>query len=180
MAVLAAAAGLLGVLHLAVGRTGQRFLVGDLRTCRRVASTLNSRFRRSTMISRCSSPMPAMTTWPVCWSVFTRKRRVFGHQLAEADCRASPDPTLVFGSIASEMTGSGKSIDSSTIGFFSSQIVSPVVTLLQADRRGDVARVDFLDLFALVGVHLQQAADPLGASAWSRCRRDDPAVMTPE
>ena len=37
---------------------------------------------------------------------------------------------LVFGSIASEMTGSGKSIDSSTTGFFSSQIVSPVLTLL--------------------------------------------------
>ena len=32
--------------------------------------------------------------------------------------------------MASEMTGSGKSIDSSTIGFFSSQIVSPVETLL--------------------------------------------------
>ena len=32
VAVLAAAAGLLGVLHLAVGRAGQGFLVGDLRT----------------------------------------------------------------------------------------------------------------------------------------------------
>ena len=31
VAVLAAAAGLLGVLHLAVGRTRERFLVGDLR-----------------------------------------------------------------------------------------------------------------------------------------------------
>jgi len=31
VAVLAAAAGLLGVLHLAVRRTGERFLVGDLR-----------------------------------------------------------------------------------------------------------------------------------------------------
>ncbi len=29
------------------------------------------------------------------------------------------------------MTGSGKSIDSSTIGFFSSQMVSPVDTLLR-------------------------------------------------
>mmetsp|Transcript_7535 Transcript_7535/g.25508 ORF Transcript_7535/g.25508 Transcript_7535/m.25508 type:complete len:202 (-) Transcript_7535:1422-2027(-) len=28
-------------------------------------STLNSRLRRSTMISRCSSPMPSMTVWPV-------------------------------------------------------------------------------------------------------------------
>jgi hypothetical protein len=33
---------------------------------------------------------------------------------------------------------------------------------LEADRGGDVAGVDFLDLFALVGVHLQQAADALG------------------
>ena len=34
---------------------------------------------------------------------------------------------------------------------------------LQADGRGDVARVDFLDFLALVRVHLQQAADALGA-----------------
>ena len=61
------------------------------------------------------------------------------------------------------MTGSGKSIDSSTIGFFSSQSVSPVRDLLQADGRGDVAGVDLLDLLALVGVHLQEAADALGA-----------------
>ena len=38
---------------------------------------------------------------------------------------------FVFGSMASEMTGSGKTIDSSTIGCFSSQSVSPVVTLLR-------------------------------------------------
>ena len=38
---------------------------------------------------------------------------------------------FVFGSIASEMTGSGKSIDSRMTGFFSSQIVSPVETLLR-------------------------------------------------
>ena len=35
---------------------------------------------------------------------------------------------LVLGSIASEMTGSGKSIASRMTGFFSSQTVSPVVT----------------------------------------------------
>ena len=32
---------------------------------------------------------------------------------------------------------------------------------LQADRRGDVAGAHFLDLLALVGVHLQDAADAL-------------------
>ncbi len=35
---------------------------------------------------------------------------------------------FVFGSIASEMTGSGKSIASRMTGFFSSQTVSPVET----------------------------------------------------
>mmetsp|Transcript_83802 Transcript_83802/g.215751 ORF Transcript_83802/g.215751 Transcript_83802/m.215751 type:complete len:216 (+) Transcript_83802:472-1119(+) len=37
------------------------------------ASTLNSRFMRSTMISRCSSPMPSMTVWFVSSSRLKRK-----------------------------------------------------------------------------------------------------------
>ena len=37
--------------------------------------------------------------------------------------------------------------------------------LLDAHRRGDVAGVDLLDLLALVGVHHQDAPDPLGAPA---------------
>ena len=69
---------------------------------------------------------------------------------------------FVFGSMASEMTGSGKSIASRMTGFFSSQTVSPVETDFEADRGGDVAGVDFLDFLALVRVHLQQAADALG------------------
>ena len=74
--------------------------------------------------------MPAMTTWPVCSSVLTRK---VGSS-AISFCRPTPSfswSLLVFGSIASEMTGSGKSIDSRTIGCFSSQSVSPVLTCLR-------------------------------------------------
>ena len=70
--------------------------------------------------------MPAMTTWPVCSSVFTRK---VGSSCISF-CRPTPSfswSTFVFGSMASEMTGSGKSIDSRMIGFFSSHSVSPVV-----------------------------------------------------
>ena len=37
----------------------------------------------------------------------------------------------------------------------------------QTDGRADVARPHFLDLFALVGVHLQQASDALGRCPWS-------------
>ena len=104
--------------------------------------------------------MPEMTVWPVSWSDFTRKVG------SSAISFARPWPSfswsaLVFGSMASEMTGSGKSIDSSSTGFFSSQIVSPVVDALEPDRRGDVAGVDLLDFLTLVGVHLQEAADAL-------------------
>ena len=69
-----------------------------------------------------------MTTWPVSWSVRTRN-------VGSSAC-SLPRPwpsfswsAFVFGSMASAMTGSGKSIDSSRIWCFSSQIVSPVLTL---------------------------------------------------
>ena len=48
------------------------------------------------------------------------------------------------------------------------------VGLLEADGRGDVARVDLLDLLAVVRVHLEDAADPLLAVLAWRCRRTSP------
>ena len=62
------------------------------------------------------------------------------------------------------MTGSGKSIVSSWIGASGAASVSPVTTCLMPTRGGDVARVDLLDLLAVVGVHHQDAADALGAA----------------
>ena len=55
----------------------------------------------------------------------------------------------------------GKSIRSSVIGL--SQVAERVAgrDVLEADGRGDVAGADFLDLLALVRVHLQQPADAL-------------------
>ena len=106
--------------------------------------------------------MPAMTTCPVCSSVLTRN---VGSS-AISFCRPTPSfswSLLVFGSIASEMTGSGKSIDSSTIGVLLVAQRVAGADLLEADGRGDVAGVDLLDLLTLVGVHLQEAADALGA-----------------
>ena len=35
--------------------------------------------------------------------------------------------------------------------------------VFQAHRRADVARKDFLNILTLVGVHLKQASDALGA-----------------
>ena len=105
--------------------------------------------------------MPAITTWPVCSSVRDAEGRVFGHQLGHAlaelflvglglrldgerddrlreDHRLEDDRLLL---VAQRVAGRHR---------------------LEADGRGDVAGVDFLDFFALVGVHLQQAADALG------------------
>ncbi len=101
-----------------------------------------------------------MMVWPVSSSVSTRKD---GSSVASfcSDVPSFSWSALVFGSMAIEITGSGNSIDSRTIGWSSSQSVSPVVVSRKPDGRGDVAGVDFLDLLALVGVHLQQAADAL-------------------
>ena len=73
--------------------------------------------------------MPEIRVWPVSSSVWTRKVG------SSSDRRCRPAPSLswsafVFGSIATAITGSGKSIDSSTIGAVSIASVSPVVELL--------------------------------------------------
>ena len=66
---------------------------------------------------------------------------------------------FVFGSIATEITGSGKSFVSSTIGIL--RVAERVAggRLLQADGGDDVAGVGLLDVLALVRVHPQDAAD---------------------
>ena len=74
--------------------------------------------------------MPAISVWPVSSSVVTRK---VGSSSAR---RARPEPSLSwsafdFGSTATEITGSGKVIDSSTIGALSIASVSPVVVCLR-------------------------------------------------
>ena len=74
--------------------------------------------------------MPAIRVWPVSSSEVTRK---VGSSSAS---RASPLPSLSwstfdFGSTATEITGSGKVIDSSTIGALSTASVSPVVVDLR-------------------------------------------------
>src|SRR5204862_420392 len=82
---------------------------------------------RWTMISRCSSPIPEMMVWPDSSSVRTRND---GSSCAR---RPSAMPifswsTFVFGSTACEMTGSGNTMRSSVIDFFTSLMVSPVIT----------------------------------------------------
>mmetsp|Transcript_20431 Transcript_20431/g.60309 ORF Transcript_20431/g.60309 Transcript_20431/m.60309 type:complete len:209 (-) Transcript_20431:1127-1753(-) len=97
------------------------------------ASTRNSRLRRSTMISRWSSPIPEMTVCPDSSSRLKRKEGSSCASLMSASVIFSMSP-LVLGSTATEMTGSGNSIFSRITGLDGSQSVSPVVVSLQPTR----------------------------------------------
>ena len=68
---------------------------------------------------------------------------------------------FVFGSTATEITGSGNSMRSSVICLL--EVTQRVACryVLETNCRGDIARPNFLDLFAIVRVHLQNSADAL-------------------
>ena len=91
------------------------------------------------MISRWSSPIPAMIVWFVSLSVETRK--VGSSCMSFARARPSFSwSTFVFGSIERVMTGSGNFIASrTTTDFFVADRVARD-DVLEADGRGDVAR----------------------------------------
>ena len=112
------------------------------------------------MISRCSSPMPAMIVWPVSVSVRTRNVGSSSASLASDEPSFSWS-ALVFGSMAMSMTGSGNTIDSRSTGCFLAAQRVAGGRVLQADGGDDVAGVDRVDVLAVVRVHLQQAADAL-------------------
>ena len=104
--------------------------------------------------------MPAMIVWPVSSSVRTWKVG------SSSDSAPSALPslswsTLVFGSMATEITGSGNSMRSSTIGL--ARVAERVAGggVLEADGGDDVAREHRLLVLAVVGVHLEDAADAL-------------------
>ncbi len=104
--------------------------------------------------------MPEMIVCDVSASVCTRNVGSSSASFASAMPSLSWS-AFVFGSIATSMTGAGNFIASRMIGLL---IVAERVArarVLEPDRRGDVARAHFLDLLALVRVHLQQTTDAL-------------------
>ena len=74
--------------------------------------------------------MPAIRVWLLSWSVLTRKVGSSSARRWRASAILSWS-ALVLGSTASSMTGSGKVIDSSTMGLDSSHSVSPVNVFLR-------------------------------------------------
>ena len=104
--------------------------------------------------------MPEISVWPVSSLFLTMNVGSSSASLARA-MESFSWSAFVFGSMAIEMTGVGNVIDSRMIGFAGSQSVSPVVVCFRPDERHDVAGEGGLLVLPVVGVHLQDAADPL-------------------
>ena len=107
--------------------------------------------------------MPPMI---VCWVSSSVRMRNVGSSWARRDS-AVPSfswSTFVLGSIAWKMTGSGNVIDleDDRLLLVAERVAGAGVA--HADRRRDVARADRVDVFAMVGVHPQDAADALLAA----------------
>ena len=82
------------------------------------------------MISKCNSPIPFMIVWPESSSVLITNVGSSSESFIKALLNLSISACFV-GSIAIEITGSGKVIDSNIIGLFSSQRVFPVLISLK-------------------------------------------------
>ena len=125
-----------------------------------LAATLNSRIIRSTRTSRCSSPMPAMRVSAVSGSVLTRK---VGSSSARR-CRAMRQLVLVGLRLGLDLDLDDRLREGHRLEDDGMVRVGQGVAgegVLEADGRGDVAGVDLVDLLAVVGVHLEDAADAL-------------------
>ena len=109
--------------------------------------------------------MPEISVWPVSSLVRTWKVGSSSARRPRATDIFSWS-AFVFGSTATLMTGSGKTIVLELDRRVRRGQRVAGDDLLDADRRGDVAGVDLLDLLAVVGVHHQDAADALGAARW--------------
>src|SRR5262245_32971912 len=159
--VLTAAAGLLRVLHLAVGGARQRLLVGDLRLadgCLDVELALQAvdDDLEVQLTHSADDRLPGLLIG------VHAEGRILRHQLRQA----LPELLLIGLGLRLDRQrdhrlGEVHRLEDDRVLLLAQRIAGRYAP--QPDRGGDVAGVDFLDLFALVRVHLQQAADPLGA-----------------
>ena len=115
------------------------------------------------MISRCSSPMPEMTTCPVSSSVRTRNVG------SSSESRASALRELVLVGLRLGLDGQSDDglgerdrLQQDRVRLVAQRV--PGRDLLEADGGGDLAGADGLALLAAVGVHLEDAADALLAA----------------
>ena len=122
--------------------------------------------------------MPAMSVWPVSGSVLTRK---VGSSSARR-WRAIAQLVLVGLGLGLDLDlddrlREGDRLEDDRVVRVAQRVAGEGV--LEADGRGDVARVDLVDLLAVVGVHLEDAPDAL-LLALGRVETYEPALSVPE
>src|SRR6266542_117527 len=182
VAVLTAPARLLRVLHLAVGRARDRFLVGDLRTAgarvdvELTAQAVDDDFEMQLAHAGDDDFAGGLVG-------LHTERRVFGHELAE------PLPELFLVGLRLRLNrqrddrlGEVHRLEYDRLLLVADRVAGRHA--LQPDGRRDVPRVDFLDFLALVRAHLQQAAEtlrlPLGRVVDRGAGRHDAGVHADE
>src|SRR5581483_9522706 len=161
VAVLTAAARLLGVFHFAVGRTRERLLVRDLRLADRrldVELALQA-VDDDVEVQLAHAGDDDLAGLQVGLHV---ERRILRAQLLQPD-----DELLLirfglrFDRERDDRRGEVHRLEHDRVLLVAQRIAGRHA--LQTNGRRDITRVDLFDLFALVRVHLEQAADALGA-----------------
>ena len=107
--------------------------------------------------------------------------RILLRQLAAAPVASFSWSALVLGSMATEMTGSGKSIDSSRIGVLGiAERVAGASPSLRPTAAAMSPAQTSSTLFALVGVHLEQPADRAPSCRLATLSTVSPVAIVPE
>ena len=122
--------------------------------------------------------MPEMTSGRSASSVRTRKVGSSAISLASASPSLSWS-AFVFGSMASEMTGSGNSICSRMIGFFSSHSVSPVVVVFRPTA-ATMSPAPTSSISSRLLACICRRRPMRSVLPWWRCSTEVPAVSVPE
>ncbi len=162
VAVLTAAAGLTDESPFALGRRGERFLVGDLRLA---DAGLDAELALQAVDDDFEVQLAHAGDDDLARLLVgaDAERRVFRHQLRHAGAELLlVGLRLRLDRQRDDRLGEVHRLEEHGLLFVAQRVAGG--HRLEADGRGDVAGVDFLDLFALVRVHLQQTADPLGAA----------------
>ncbi len=157
--VLASAAGLFRVLHLAVGGAGERLLVGHLRTA---DARLDVELALQPVDDDLQVQLAHASDDDLARLLvgLHAERRILGHQLAQAHAE------LLLVCLGLRLDRQRDDRLGEVHGFEDDRLALVADRIaggdgLQPHGGGNVARVDFLDLFPLVRVHLQQPAQPL-------------------
>ena len=160
MRVLAAAAGLLRVLHLAVGGPRQRLLVGDLRLA-------DARLDAELALQAVDDDLEVQFAHAADDDLagllvgLDPERRVLLHQLLHALTELLlVGLGLRLDRQVDDRLGELHRLEHDRLLLVAERVAGRHA--LQANRGGDVAGVDLLDFLALVRVHLEQPADALG------------------